>query len=296
MSIRDARVTGIGVGLRYPFASRLLEEAPPAVRWLEIHPENYMRRGGRYHALLEQASARWPIVTHGLTMGFGASEPVERSYGERLKRFLREVGTPWHSDHLCFCGTDGVMMHDLLPLPFDREAVRTSVARVREAKDALELPVAVENVSYYADPAPPQMSEVEFLLEVLEGADANLLLDVNNIFVNSRNHGFDPRSYIDCIPPERVVQIHVAGHQVRSDSLIIDTHGEPIRDEVYELLSYALRRIGPVPVLLERDQNFPPYEELIEEVDRLDAIYREATAAFGQAAPEQGLQASGGGR
>jgi uncharacterized protein (UPF0276 family) len=271
------RVQGIGIGYRYAMARSTLESAVPQIRWLEIHPENYVQRGGRFRHMLERARERWPLVTHGLTMGFGAVEPAEDAYVQPLKAFLHEIGAPWHSEHLCFSGSDGVMLHDLLPLPFTRESVETAVARIREARDRLELPIAVENISYYAEAGRSEMSELEFLLEVLEGADARLLLDVNNVFVNSKNHGFDPMRYIDRMPKERVVQIHVAGHHVRRDALIIDTHGEAVRDEVYELLEYTLRRVGPVPVLLERDQNVPPFAELVAEVERLDDIYRRAT-------------------
>jgi uncharacterized protein (UPF0276 family) len=271
------RVQGIGIGYRYAMARSTLESDVPQIRWLEIHPENYVQRGGRFRHMLERARERWPLVTHGLTMGFGAVEPAEDDYVRPLKAFLHEIGAPWHSEHLCFSGSDGVMLHDLLPLPFTRESVATAVARIREARDRLELPIAVENISYYAEAGRSEMSELEFLLEVLEGADAGLLLDVNNVFVNSKNHGFDPMRYIDRMPKERVVQIHVAGHHVRKDALIIDTHGEAVRDEVYELLEYTLRRVGPVPVLLERDQNFPPFAELVAEVERLDDIYRWAT-------------------
>jgi hypothetical protein len=268
---------GIGIGFRYAMAERTLAGEVPEIRWLEVHPENYVDRGGRFRHMLERAREKWPLVTHGLTMGFGAVERAEASYTAPLRAFLREIGTPWHSEHLCFSSVGGVMLHDLLPLPFSREAVDTAVARIREARDALELPVALENISYYADAGPGEMSESEFLLEVLERSDARLLFDVNNVFVNSQNHGFDPRRYVDAIPTGRIVQIHVAGHFTRDDGLIIDTHGEAVRDEVYDLLDYTLRRTGPVPVLLERDQNFPPWEELVAEVRRLDAIYRDAT-------------------
>jgi uncharacterized protein (UPF0276 family) len=276
---QERRVEGIGIGFRQAMARGTLDSQVPEIGWLEIHPENYVGRGGRFRHMLEAARERWPIVTHGLSMGFGAVEPTEDAYLKPLRAFLHEVGVPWHSEHLCFSGADGVMVHDLLPLPFTREAVRTAIARIREARDRLELPVAIENISYYASTGAPEMAEVDFLLEVLEGADAQLLLDVNNVFVNGRNHGFDPRAYIDRMPAERVVQIHIAGHFVRDDQLIIDTHGEAVREEVYALLEHALRRTGKVPVLLERDQNFPPFEELCGEVRRLDAIYRRATEA-----------------
>jgi uncharacterized protein (UPF0276 family) len=273
----ELRVQGIGIGFRYAMARNTLETDVPEIRWLEIHPENYVGRGGRFRQMLERAAERWPLVTHGLTMGFGAVEPTEDAYMKPLRAFLHELQVPWHSEHLCFSGADGVMLHDLLPLPFTREAVRTAVTRVKETRDRLELPIALENISYYAECGKGELRELDMLLEVLEGADAKLLLDVNNVFVNSRNHGFDPYSYIDQIPKGRVVQLHVAGHFVREDQLIIDTHGEAVCNEVYDLLEYTLRKVGKVPVLLERDQNFPAFEDLVAEVKRLDTIYRRAT-------------------
>jgi uncharacterized protein (UPF0276 family) len=275
----EPRFEGIGIGYRHALAQRILERDVPEIRWLEIHPENYVLRGGRFRHLLEQAREHWPLVTHGLSMGFGAVEPAEDAYMRPLRAFLHDLDAPWHSEHLCFSGADGVMLHDLMPLPLTREAIDTAVARIRETRDRLELPIALENISYYTAAGPSEMAEVDFLLEVLERADAKLLLDVNNVFVNSKNHGFDAHAYIDRMPAERVVQIHIAGHTVREDALIIDTHGEPVRDEVYALLEYTLRRVGKVPVLLERDQNFPPFEELVAEVEQLDAIYRRATGA-----------------
>jgi len=279
-------VEGVGIGLRFAMARRTLQADVPEIRWLEIHPENYVGRGGRFRHVLESAAQRFPLVTHGLTGGFGAVEPLDDAYVSALKTFLHDQHVPWHSEHLCFSSADGVMLHDLMPLPFTHEAARAAAARVRELRDRLELPVALENVSYYAEAGPGELGELDFVLEVLERADAKLLLDVNNVFVNSRNHGFDPREFIDRLPVERVVQLHVAGHFVRPDRLIIDTHGEAVREEVYDLLDYTLRRTGPVPVLLERDQNFPPFEQLVAEVQRIDRIYRAATAQPGTAHTE----------
>jgi len=234
--------------------------------------------------VLERAAEKFPFATHGLTLGFGAAEPAERSYMKALRDFLHGLSIPWHSEHLCFSGSGGVMVHDLLPLPFTHEAAENAAARISEARDQLELPIAIENISYYATLGradEQELGELDFLLEVLERADCKLLLDVNNVFVNSQNHGFDPRAYIDRIPVERVAQIHVAGHHVRPDKLIIDTHGEAVRDEVFELLEHTLLRTGPVPVLLERDQGFPEFEEIMAEVARLDAIYQRAISGKG---------------
>ncbi len=283
----DAKaVEGVGLGLRHDLAAELFERAPDEVRWLEVHPENYVRRGGRFAQNLERAMERWALVPHGLTLGFGTVDRYDPGYVRDLKALLDRIDAPWYSDHLCFAGTDGAFLHDLLPLPFTREAVDVVAARVKELSDAIERPVAVENVSYYADPAPPAMDEPDFVLEVLEAADCRMLLDVNNVYVNAQNHGFDPKSYIDRIPPERVVQIHVAGHMTRKDGIIIDTHGEPMCDGVYELLRHTLERMGPVPVLLERDQNIPPLDEVLEELRRLTDIYERAMAVHGRASAQ----------
>lgn len=279
ISNRAEKAEGVGLGFRHDMASALLDRAPEEVRWLEVHPENYVGRGGRFAANLERALASWPVVPHGLTLGVGSTDRFERSYLTSLRDFLDRIDAPWYSDHLCFTGVDGTFLHDLLPLPFTAEAVATAVARIAELSDALERPIAVENVSFYADPvAPGAWSEVDFLNEVLEASNACLLLDVNNVYVNAMNHGFDARSYIDAVPAERVVQLHVAGHFTRRDGLIIDTHGESVCEGVYDLLEYTLERIGPRPVLLERDQNIPPLDELLGEVRRVDSIYERALA------------------
>jgi uncharacterized protein (UPF0276 family) len=272
-------VTGIGLGLRHDLAIELFERKPPAVSWLEIHPENYLARGGRYQEMLQTARERWPVVTHGLSTCLGAVEPFDSDYLGELRAFLHDLEVPWHSEHLCLGGVDQRFFHDLLPLPFTEEAAQLASRRLIEARDAIDTPLALENVSYYAPQSDDGLAEADFVIEVLERADAKLLLDVNNIYVNSRNFGFDPRAYVDKIPVERVVQVHIAGHLVRQDGLRIDTHGEPIPDDVYSLLDYALRKVGPVPVLLERDNDIPPLDDLLAEIERLSTIYRSATGA-----------------
>jgi uncharacterized protein (UPF0276 family) len=272
-------VAGIGLGLRYDLATELLRRHPKSVAWVEIHPENYIDRGGRYQEMLELAREQWPVVTHGLSTCLGSVEPFDARYLKALGAFLKGLEIPWHSEHLCLGGVDDRFFHDLLPLPFTEEAAQIASKRLTEVRDAIGIPLALENVSYYAPQGTDGLAEADFVVEVLERADAKLLLDVNNIYVNSRNFGFDPKAYIDKIPTERVVQIHVAGHFVRDDGLRIDTHGEPVPDDVYELLDYALRKVGPVPVLLERDNNVPRLDELLSEVDELWTIYRSATGA-----------------
>lgn len=269
-------VRGVGLGLRWELADDLFREQPAHVRWLEIHPENYIGRAGFYEAQLERARALYPIVTHGLTLCLGTPDAPERAYVAELRQLLRSLGARWHSEHLCWGGAGGAFLHDLLPLPQTTEAATRAAARLRELRDALEVDVALENVSTYAHPGPRGMSEVDFVLEVLERSDGKMLLDVNNVWVNQNNHGIDAKAYIDRIPVERVVQIHIAGHLVRPDGLIIDTHAEPVSTPVRELLAYTMKRMPEVPVLLERDGNYPPFGELVAEVDTLDAIVEAA--------------------
>lgn len=277
------QIEGLGLGLRQPIARALFDAPPPELRFLEIHPENYLERGGLYRRLLAMARERWPLLTHGLTMGFGALTPYGSSELAALAAFVRELDVPFHSDHLCIARVDGVYLHDLLPLPLGERAIETAAARIRELSQVLERPIAIEHISAYAR-APlaageRAYDEAEQLCEILERADARLLLDVNNVYVNACNHGFDARAFIDRLPLARVVQIHVAGHQLRSDGFRIDTHAEPICEEVYALFEYALRKIArPLPVLLERDDRFPPFAELAAELTRLDGIYRRVLA------------------
>jgi hypothetical protein len=270
-------IQGIGLGLRHDLAVELLEQTPASVSWLEIHPENYVNRGGRYEEMLGAAREDWPVVTHGLSTCLGSPEPFDSRYLAELRGFLSDLEIPWHSEHLCLGTVGDRFFHDLLPLPFTDEAVEIASRRLVEVRDAIDRPLALENASYYAPQCDDGLDEADFVVEVLERADAKLLLDVNNVYVNSRNFDFDPKAYIDKIPVERVIQIHVAGHFVRDDGLRIDTHGEPVPDDVYALLDYTLRKTGPVPVLLERDSNVPPLDELLGEVDELWEIYRRAT-------------------
>lgn len=265
--------SGIGLGLRVDMAEEFLETLPQSVSFVEVHPENYMRRGGLYRSYLDRAREHYPVLTHGLTLCFGHTAPCDAEYLTDLRTFLKDVNTPWHSDHLCFGGAGGVFAHDLLPIPFTEEAAKTVCARLLEARDATNIEMAFENISYYAPQGPDPLDEARFCVEVLETIDGKIMLDVNNVFVNSQNLGFDPKAWIDLIPPERVVQMHVAGHLIRPDGLRIDTHGEPVPEGVYELLEYTLKRTGPKPVLLERDNNVPPLADLLAEVDRLRTIY-----------------------
>jgi len=267
-----APALGVGLGFRRDLADALARRLPDEIEWIEVAPENYAGSGGHLRRRLEEARDRYPVVAHGLSLSIGSTDPLDRAHVARVRRFLRETGARWFTDHLCFTSHGGVQMHDLLPLPFTREAVRHVTRRARAVADALEVPFGLENVSYYTPFGRPEMDEATFLTEVLEGADCGLLLDVNNVYVNSVNHGFDPRAFIERLPLGRVMQIHVAGHTVEAPDLIVDTHGEPIADPVYELLDWTLARTGPKPILLERDFDVPPLEVLLDEVRRLRTI------------------------
>ena len=278
---RSNTPSGIGLGLRSAFLERVYAgEADGKVAFLEVAPENYMHRGGRLPRRFEELTERFDIITHGLMMSLGSTDPLDREYLVELRAFLDRHDSPWHSDHLCFSGLQGAMLHDLLPVPFTTSCARRIASRIAEARDRLERPMAVENISWYLELGHKTHDEPEFLTEVLERADCGLLLDVNNIYVNAQNHGFDPYDWLSRIPLHRVWQLHIAGHELWDDSLIIDTHGAEVKSEVYDLMAWVIERVGPKPVLLERDSNIPPLSELLDEVARLDAVYQRALDGF----------------
>ncbi len=281
--MKTGRLTGVGLGLRWDFLEDVLDreyEVASTVRFFEISPENYMRRGGFFPRALERVAQRHTMSTHGLMMSLGSPDPLDTEYMSELRRFLDRFGGEWHSDHLSFGGLDGATLHDLLPVPFTRASASHIAERILRAQDMLGRRMAVENISYYMPVGGNQLSEPEFLSEVLEVADCGLLLDVNNLDVNAKNHGFDAWDWLRTIPLDRVVEVHVAGPEQWSDELLIDSHGAPVRPDVYELLSWVVERIGPVPVLLERDNNIPPFDELLQEVRRVDATYQDALRRF----------------
>jgi len=277
-------LSGVGLGLRWQILDEVLAAlddpgslAP--VGFFEIAPENYMRRGGYFPAMLARVADRFPILSHGLTMSVGSVDPLDGAYLAELRRFLDRFAIPAHSDHLCFTGTGGFQSHDLLPLPFTREAARHAAARAREVREILGRPFAIENITYYLVPGEREMDEAAFLREVLEQADCGLLLDVNNVLVNSKNHGeYDPISFLSRLPLSRVVSLHVAGHE-RDLGRLIDTHGAPIADEVYPLVEWVIARTGPLPVVLERDNKIPPLAELLAEARRVREAYDRGISA-----------------
>lgn len=273
--------TGIGLGLRGAFIREIAAgQADGELAFIEIAPENYMHRGGGSPKRLEEVAERFPVITHGLMMSLGGVDPFSDTYFAELRAFIDRYQSPWHSDHLCWSGHDGAVLHDLLPVPFTPDSAKRVAARVREASDRLERPMAVENISWYLEMGASKYDEAAFLSELLEEADCGLLLDVNNVFVNATNHGFDPKVWIDNIPLERVVQLHIAGHEDWDETMVVDTHGADVCPAVYELLDYVIERTGPKPVLLERDNNIPPLATLLEEVRQLDKIYKQAVARY----------------
>jgi uncharacterized protein len=267
----DARFTngktlGTGIGLRVPHYDHILREKP-SVDWFEIISENYMVAGGRPLAVLDAIMDQYQVVMHGVGLYPGNSDGLDMDHLRRLKKLVKRTDTPWFSDHLCWGSVDGSVSHDLLPLPFTFEVARKTVANLKIAQDFLEIPLAMENVSSYAEFAMDEMTEWQFLAEVCELADVGILLDVNNIYVSSVNHNFDPMEYVNFIPVNRVAQIHIAGHS-RYERFIIDTHDHPVIDPVWLLYARAIKRCGPTATLLEGDASIPSFEEVWQEAKK----------------------------
>ncbi len=254
---------GVGIGLRIPHYQHILEQKP-VVDWFEIISENYMVDGGRPLHILDQILEQYRVVQHGVSMYFGSAEPLNREHLRRLKDLVRRTNTPWLTDHLCWGSVDGRYTHDLLPMPYTFEAARLTAEKVRQVQDFVEVPVAVENVSSYAEFHMSEMTEWEFLNEVVEQADCGVLLDVNNIYVSSLNHGFNPMEYVNSVPAERVAQIHIAGHS-KFERYTLDTHDHPVVEPVWDLYSRAIERCGPTATLLEWDDNIPSFEDVHRE-------------------------------
>jgi uncharacterized protein len=264
---------GIGLGLRRELANETFDNASK-IDWLELVPENYMGLGGAARQRLEKVASRFPLVSHGVNLSLGSTDDLNAEYLAALKTLLDKVDAPWFSDHLCFTSVDGVYLHDLLPLPFSKEAAKHCAKRARQVQNAIGRPFLIENISFYMQMPGSEMSEAQFLSEVLEEGDCGLLLDVNNIYVNSQNHNFDPFEFLKQIPLERTVQIHVAGHSTGSGT-IIDTHGSSVIEPVFELLKFVLERADVKAVMIERDQNFPEFSELLAELGRIRTIAQE---------------------
>ena len=265
---------GFGLGLRTAHYAEVLA-GPCGVDWFEILSENYMVPGGKPLAMLDQIRRDYPMAMHGVSLSIGSAGGPDLDYLLDLKKLARRVEPLWISDHLCWTGVHGRNLHDLLPLPYTEETIKLVVQNIRRVQDVLERAIVLENVSSYLSFSADSMPEWEFLAAVAKESDSLILLDVNNIYVSSVNHGFDPRRYLDGIPVGRVQQIHLAGHHDHG-SHIIDTHDHPVADPVWELYGAALRRFGPVASIIERDDNIPPLAQLVAELDVARRLTRAA--------------------
>lgn len=261
---------GFGLGLRTRHYEDILAHRP-RVDWFEALSENYLVPGGKPLWFLDRIRAEFPLVLHGVSLSIGSSDPLDRDYLAQLKALAARVEPAWISDHLCWTGVAGKNLHDLFPLPYTEEAVNHIAARVREVQDFLGRQILLENVSSYVTFRHSEMSEWTFLSEVARRADCLILLDVNNIYVSAFNHGFDPLDYLDGVPPQRVRQIHLAGHS-NCGTHIIDTHDAPIVDPVWELYAQAVRRFGNVSTMIERDDHIPALAELVDELDQVRQV------------------------
>jgi uncharacterized protein (UPF0276 family) len=268
---------GIGIGLRIPHYGHILSRKP-TVDWFEIISENFMVDGGRPLEVLDQILAQYRVVQHGVAMYFGSADGPNREHLRRLKTLTKRTKTPWLSDHLCWGSVDGTYSHDLLPMPYTMAAAKRTAENIRIVRDYLELPIAVENVSSYTEFHVSEMTEWEFLTEVVELADCGILLDVNNIYVSSKNHGFNPYDYVDNVPHHRVAQMHIAGH-TRFEKYILDTHDHPVLDPVWKLYAHATKLCGVTATLLEWDDKIPSFDEVHNEALKAHEFIAQAREA-----------------
>ncbi|MCG6887020.1 MAG: DUF692 domain-containing protein [Proteobacteria bacterium] len=273
MNEKKYPVHGAGLGLRRTLMGPLSDQPPAQVSFYEVAPENWIGVGGSQGKAFRNFTEQYPFICHGLSLSIGSPGPLDEAFVHRLKQFLKQHQIRCYSEHLSYCSDDG-HLYDLMPIPFTEEAVHYVAARIKRVQDILEQPIAMENVSYYAAPG-KEMDEIEFINAVLTEADCQLLLDVNNVYVNSINHHYDALDFIHRLPAERIVYLHVAGHYQEAEDLIVDTHGADIIDPVWQLLDASYQLLGPVPTLLERDFNIPPLPELLSEVDTIIAMQQQ---------------------
>lgn len=274
-------VQGAGLGLRRAFMGSLADQLPTTIDFMEVAPENWIDVGGKFGRQFHTISEQIPIVCHGLSLNIGGPAPLDESFLMRVKQFLQTFNIAVYSEHLSYCADDG-HLYDLMPIPFTEEAVHYVAGRIRQTQEIIGQRMAIENVSYYAAPG-KQMEEIDFINAVLEEADCHLHIDINNIYVNSINHGYDAEAFMKALPGERIVYAHVAGHYVEAEDLRIDTHGSDVIDPVWQLLDIAYKHFGVFPTLLERDFNIPPIQELLKEVDIIRE-YQHNNSSFTDAA------------
>lgn len=255
----------VGLGLRREMLDELLTQVPKQIDFMEVAPENWLKLGGRYKKQFHSLTRVHNFVCHGLSLSIGSPEPLDIAFINALKRFFKEHGIKRYSEHLSYCSGTG-HMYDLMPIPFTERAIQHVVPRIQQVQDILEQQISIENVSYYAAPG-QELTELEFTNQILAQADCKLLLDVNNIYVNSVNHGYDAFEFLQGLPSQRIDYGHVAGHYNEADDLIVDTHGADVIDPVWRLLDKAYEVHGVFPTLLERDFNIPPMNVLVKELD-----------------------------
>jgi len=261
----------IGLGFRREIAKSFLDQDVINPDFIEVAPENWIGLGGYWGDVFRKVTDMYPLILHGLSLSIGSPEEVDWSFLKKVKRFIKDFNVEIYSDHLTFAKIDNAHLYDLLPIPFREDSVKHVVKRIKEVQDFLERPLTIENASYYT-PVAAEMTEQQFISSIVEESGCKLLLDVNNVYVNAFNHNYDAKEFIDNMPLEKVMYIHMAGHYKIRPDLIIDTHGEAIIDPVFELFDYTIEKMTPVPVFLERDFDFPEMEELKNEMDRLRAI------------------------
>ena len=271
-------VHGAGLGLRRNLLNSLQDTTTTDIQFMEVAPENWINVGGRFGKQFRAYTERFPFVCHGLSLSIGSPAPLNVDLLHSVKAFLREHNIRYYSEHLSYCSDDG-QLYDLLPIPFTEEAVHYVAGRIRQAQDILEQRIAIENASYYCAPQ-QEMSESEFINAVIREADCDLLLDVNNVYVNSINHRYDPQAFLKSLPGERTAYMHIAGHYHEAEDLRVDTHGAPVIPTVWRLLESAYQLFGVKPTLLERDFNIPPVAELLDEVRQIQRLQAQFDSGY----------------
>ncbi len=267
MSIPHSILHGAGLGLRRPFLTEILQTPQPAVDFFEVAPENWITMGGKLGKQFRAMTEQYQFVCHGLSLSIGSSDPLDEVFVQQIKTFMATHGIEHYSEHLSYCSHNG-HLYDLMPIPFTAEAVQHVAARIKRVQDILERKIAIENVSYYTFTG-QEMSEIDFFNAVVNEANCDVLLDVNNIYVNSVNHGYDAIEFLNAMPVERITYAHIAGHYREAEDFLVDTHGAAIIDSVWQLLQHAYQRFGVFPTLLERDFNLPSINELMAEVQQI---------------------------